>query len=269
MNCTEYNEGIKMDKNYAFFALLDRMQYINRWALMRNSRYENIKEHSFDVAVIAQSLALIHNNLVDEGKTAVRVDPLLIATYGLYHDCTEIITGDMPTPIKYRNDTLKNAYKQVEREAALSLTSQLPDSLQELGANIFLSDSRLIAYVFADSAALQYCIDNNVRRQIVSVADEAVSWARKVVAAASSDPTARSLLARAHLAAHAPLHALIPGHARSIDRIHPHRTTFRESHLHREIPVRLVRQAKAAPALNAIHSPVRHFGAPFSKSDSG
>jgi len=120
-----------MEENYGFYALLDRMVYINRWALMRNSRYENIKEHSFDVAVIAQSLALIHNNLVDEGKTAVRVDPLLIATYGLYHDCTEIITGDMPTPIKYRNDTLKNAYKQVEREAALSLTSQLPDSLQE------------------------------------------------------------------------------------------------------------------------------------------
>ena len=81
-----------MEENYGFYALLDRMIYINRWALMRNSRYENIKEHSFDVAVIAQSLALIHNNLVDEGKTAVRVDPLLIATYGLYHDCTEIIT---------------------------------------------------------------------------------------------------------------------------------------------------------------------------------
>ncbi|MBR1797365.1 MAG: 5'-deoxynucleotidase [Clostridiales bacterium] len=120
-----------MENNYGFYALLDRMQYINRWALMRNSRYENIKEHSFDVAVIAQSLAIIHNHLVDEGKTSIKVDPLEIEAYGLYHDCTEIITGDMPTPIKYRNDTLKAAYKEVEHEAAQSLASQLPSYMQE------------------------------------------------------------------------------------------------------------------------------------------
>ena len=131
MNCTEYNEGIKMDKNYAFFALLDRMQYINRWALMRNSRYENIKEHSFDVAVVAESLAVIHNRLVEEGKTTVTVDPYKIQALGLYHDCTEIITGDMPTPIKYRNSTIKSAYREVEHEAAESLVSQLPDYMQD------------------------------------------------------------------------------------------------------------------------------------------
>ena len=120
-----------MDKNYAFFALLDRMQYINRWALMRNSRYENIKEHSFDVAIVAESLAVIHNRLVEEGKTTVKVDSYKIQALGLYHDCTEIITGDMPTPIKYRNSTIKSAYREVEHEAAESLVSQLPDYMQD------------------------------------------------------------------------------------------------------------------------------------------
>jgi len=121
-----------MDNGYGFFALLDRMQYINRWALMRNSRYENLKEHSFDVAVIAQALAVIHNRLVDEGKAEIKVNPYEVATYGIYHDCTEIITGDMPTPIKYRNDTLKNAYKEVEKEAAMSLATQLPEQMRDM-----------------------------------------------------------------------------------------------------------------------------------------
>lgn len=120
-----------MTNEYGFYALLDRMQYINRWALMRNSRYENIKEHSFDVAVIAEALAVIHNKLVDDGKTSIKVDPMKIQAYGLYHDCTEIITGDMPTPIKYRNETLKRAYKEVEHEAAESLVSQLPDYMKD------------------------------------------------------------------------------------------------------------------------------------------
>ena len=120
-----------MDNDYGFYALLDRMQYINRWALMRNSRYENIKEHSFDVAVVAQSLALIHNHLVEEGRTGITVDPYKIETLGLYHDCTEIITGDMPTPIKYRNNTIKSAYREVEHEAAESLVSQLPEYMKD------------------------------------------------------------------------------------------------------------------------------------------
>ena len=120
-----------MENNYGFFALLDRMQYINRWALMRNSRYENLKEHSFDVAVVAEALAVIHNKLVDDGKTVMKVDPLKASSLGLYHDCTEIITGDMPTPIKYRNSTIKSAYREVEHEAAESLVSQLPDYMQD------------------------------------------------------------------------------------------------------------------------------------------
>ncbi|MCQ2516108.1 MAG: 5'-deoxynucleotidase [Saccharofermentans sp.] len=129
-----------MENKYGFYALLDRMQYINRWALMRNSRYENLKEHSFDVAVISQALAVIHNKLVDEGKTSITLNPLEVEAYGLYHDCTEIITGDMPTPIKYRNETLKKAYKEVEKEAAESLVSQLPDDMKEYYLSMLMPD---------------------------------------------------------------------------------------------------------------------------------
>ncbi len=129
-----------MENKYAFYALLDRMQYINRWALMRNSRYENIKEHSFDVAVVAQALAVIHNRLVEQGEAKIKVDPFEIEAYGLYHDCTEIITGDMPTPIKYRNETLKSAYKEVEHEAAESLASQLPDYMRDYYLSLLSPD---------------------------------------------------------------------------------------------------------------------------------
>lgn len=116
---------------YSFFAMIDRMQYIARWGLMRNSRTENIKEHSFDVAVIAQCLALMYNrnHSAEEGFTPI--DPLKAAAFGLYHDCTEIITGDLPTPIKYRNKEITRAYKEVESEAARSLTSLLPSDLRD------------------------------------------------------------------------------------------------------------------------------------------
>lgn len=116
------------ENNYGFFAMLDRMQYIARWSLMRNSRTENIKEHSFDVAVIAHSLAVIHNKLYSNG---IVIDPYRVQSYALFHDCTEIITGDLPTPIKYKNDVIKNAYKEVECEAATRLASMLPDFLKE------------------------------------------------------------------------------------------------------------------------------------------
>lgn len=129
-----------MENKYGFYALLDRMQYINRWALMRNSRYENLKEHSFDVAIIAQALAVIHNNLVEENKATTVLNPLEVEAYGLYHDCTEIITGDMPTPIKYRNETLKKAYKEVEKEAAESLVSQLPDDMKDYYLKMLMPD---------------------------------------------------------------------------------------------------------------------------------
>lgn len=107
--------------------MLDRMQYIQRWGLMRNTRTENLKEHSFDVAVIAHSLALIHNNIL----CLPHIDPLLTMGEALLHDITEIITGDMPTPIKYKNDQLKTAYKAVEAQAANNLLSLLPEELHQ------------------------------------------------------------------------------------------------------------------------------------------
>lgn len=119
---------------YGFFAMLDRMQYINRWGLMRNSTVENIKEHSFDVAIIAHALCVIHNQMVDdktEGVVAVKPDPFRVQAFALYHDCTEIITGDLPTPIKYRNAVIKEAYREVEHEAAVRLSELLPEDMQE------------------------------------------------------------------------------------------------------------------------------------------
>ena len=110
-----------------FYALLQRMRYINRWALMRNSFSENIQEHSHQVAVLAHALALIRREVLGlEGP-----DPDRCAVAALYHDATEILTGDLPTPIKYYNSSIKEAYKQVERIAANRLLELLPQQLKE------------------------------------------------------------------------------------------------------------------------------------------
>lgn len=110
----------------AFFAMMSRMKYIERWALMRNSARENISEHSLEVAIIAHALAIIGN--VRLGKN---YNPEHIAMLGVYHDCTEIITGDMPTPVKYNNEVISKAYKEIEAEAASRIIGLLPDDMQE------------------------------------------------------------------------------------------------------------------------------------------
>lgn len=112
--------------NSPFFAMISRMKYINRWALMRNSYPENISEHSLEVAMIAHALTLISNKKFGNHLNAERA-----ALIGMYHDCTEIITGDMPTPIKYYNRDTKEAYKNVEKQAAQELLNMLPDYLYE------------------------------------------------------------------------------------------------------------------------------------------
>lgn len=109
-----------------FYALLGRMRYITRWGLMRNSFSENIQEHSHQVAVLAHALALIRRDIL--GLSAP--DPDRCAVAGLYHDSSEILTGDMPTPIKYYNSTIKNAYKQVECIANNRLLDMLPQQLR-------------------------------------------------------------------------------------------------------------------------------------------
>lgn len=121
-------EGKDEYKEYhsSFFAMMSRMKYINRWALMRNSYSENISEHSLEVGMIAHVLALISNKRYGNQLNAERA-----AVIGMYHDCTEIITGDMPTPIKYYNKATKEAYKRVEEQAAEGLLNMLPDYLYE------------------------------------------------------------------------------------------------------------------------------------------
>ena len=108
-----------------FFAYMNRMRFINRWALMRNSYTENIQEHSHQVAVLAHALAVIRNRCfggcVDEGTVSVAA---------LYHDAPEILTGDMPTPIKYYNPQIRDSYKQVEQVACDKLLHMLPRELQ-------------------------------------------------------------------------------------------------------------------------------------------
>ncbi len=109
---------------YNFFALLGRMNCIDRWGLMRNTRVENIQEHSHMVAVLAHGLAVIGKE-----KFGATVDPGEAAIAGLYHDAPEILTGDLPTPVKYDNPAIKDAYKAVESVAADKLLSMLPPDL--------------------------------------------------------------------------------------------------------------------------------------------
>ncbi|MBP3893553.1 MAG: 5'-deoxynucleotidase [Atopobiaceae bacterium] len=115
-----------------FFAIVSRMKYIERWALMRSARPENLSEHSLEVAMIAHALATIGN--VRYGR---QLDASEAALIGLYHDASEIITGDMPTPVKYHDSRIRDAYKEVEREAEQTLLAQLPDDLRPTYETLF------------------------------------------------------------------------------------------------------------------------------------
>lgn len=108
-----------------FFAYISRMRYIGRWSLMRNSSVENIQEHSHMVAVIAHALAVIRRDVF-----GVDCDPEEYATVALYHDCSEILTGDLPTPIKYYSPDIQDAYKQVEKLACEKLLATLPAEMR-------------------------------------------------------------------------------------------------------------------------------------------
>ena len=114
-----------------FYAVLSRMKYIDRWALMRNTEEENIQEHSHMVAVLAHALALIRTRVF-----GLPTDANAVAVAALYHDATEILTGDMPTPIKYYNPDIRDAYKQVEAIACRKLTGMLPEKLRGLYADL-------------------------------------------------------------------------------------------------------------------------------------
>ena len=110
---------------FNFFAYISRMKYIARWSLMRNSFSENIQEHSHSVAVLAHALGVIRRDVL-----GLPCDPNACATAALYHDASEIITGDLPTPVKYYSPAIREAYRQVEDEAASQLLSMLPQELR-------------------------------------------------------------------------------------------------------------------------------------------
>jgi 5'-deoxynucleotidase len=128
--------GYRMEKSTmenGFYAMLSRMKYIERWALMRNSSTENISEHSLEVSILAHALAIISNERLGSHMNVEKV-----ALMGIYHDATEIITGDMPTPIKYYNENIQGAFKAVEEAAAKRLLEMLPEDIRASYLDLFV-----------------------------------------------------------------------------------------------------------------------------------
>ena len=141
----------------SFFPMIARMRYINRWGLMRNTDVENIQEHSHMVAVLAHALAVIQNRYFGP-----QIDPGQAVVAALYHDASEILTGDMPTPIKYDNPAIQQAYKQVESVAEEKLLSMLPDDLrEEFRPAITIPDENIRAVVKAADKLSAYlkCVE--------------------------------------------------------------------------------------------------------------
>ena len=141
----------------SFFPMIARMRYINRWGLMRNTQPENIQEHSHQVAVLAHALAVIQNRYFGG-----QMDPGAVAVAALYHDASEILTGDMPTPIKYDNPDIQSAYKAVEATAEQKLLSMLPEDLRgEFEAAVTIPDPQVRALVKAADKLSAYlkCVE--------------------------------------------------------------------------------------------------------------
>lgn len=122
---------------YSFFAMMSRMKYIERWALMRNANKENISEHSLEVAMLAHGLAIIAKE-----KCEKEIDPNEVALMGIYHDANEIITGDMPTPIKYYDNDIQEAYKRVENVANHTMVNKLPEYMKNYYKPLFFQKEK-------------------------------------------------------------------------------------------------------------------------------
>ena len=143
----------------SFFAMVSRMKYITRWALMRNTVTENISEHSHEVACIAHALAVLGNKRLGKAYNCERA-----ALLGLYHDMPEILTGDMPTPVKYFSSGTRQAYKTVEDAASEKIVTMLPEDLKEEYSPLFFKkdeDTELWRLVKAADkiSALIKCIE--------------------------------------------------------------------------------------------------------------
>ena len=132
----------------SFFAYIDRMKYIRRWGLMRSSMPENVQEHSMQVAVLSHALAVIGRDICRKP-----LDPARIAAAALYHDCSEIFTGDLATPVKYKNDRLSGAYKEAELEAKRSLFDTLPEALKPgFSEVVFFEEEQPVLYRYIRAA---------------------------------------------------------------------------------------------------------------------
>ena len=140
-----------------FFAYISRMRFIQRWALMRNTAPENVQEHSHQVAVLAHALAVIRSQ-----RFGGRVDAGAVAVAALYHDASEIITGDMPTPVKYYNPAIRSAYQEVESVANQRLISMLPAELQPAYREIleeYDEETRLLVKAADKLSAYIKCVE--------------------------------------------------------------------------------------------------------------
>ncbi|MGN0473589.1 MAG: 5'-deoxynucleotidase, partial [Acutalibacteraceae bacterium] len=143
----------------SFFAILSRMKYIDRWALMRNTESENLSEHSLDTAIIAHALAVMRNR-----RFGGNVNPERAALLAMFHDVPEVITGDMPTPVKYFSSEIRSAYAEVEAAAEQRLIDMLPDDIRQDYAPLIShteEDAELLSIVkCADKlSALIKCIE--------------------------------------------------------------------------------------------------------------
>ncbi len=127
--------------DYDFYAYMGRMKYIRRWALMHSTVDENIMEHSWEVAEIAHALALIEN-----AEFGGEVDPYKTLCYALYHEASEVVTGDLPTPIKYFNEHIRSAYKDLEKLSCKKLVEKVPEKLKETYAEFVFPDESSIEY---------------------------------------------------------------------------------------------------------------------------
>ncbi len=160
-----------------FYAVMSRMKNIYRWGLMRNTRRENLSEHSFEVAQIAHALAIINNK-----RFGGEVDPNFTAVAAMYHDSSEIITGDMPTPIKYYNDEIKGAYKQIEKAAEKQLREMLPDDFKDDFLKIYSPEgytARLIKAADKISALIKCTEELNMGNREFEVAEKSTKKAIK------------------------------------------------------------------------------------------
>lgn len=143
--------------SFHFFAMLSRMKHIARWGLMRNVREENLSEHSLETAFIAHALCKINNV-----RLGGNLNPDRAAVLAMFHDTSEIITGDLPTPIKYKNEQIKSVYKEIERSAAEQLIEMLPSDLQDEYREIYSEDNAELGKIVraADKiSALIKCIE--------------------------------------------------------------------------------------------------------------